>query len=307
MTLFGRDSLHHVVDGDARRLRPRARHAADAGPAPGRVTSIRSPRRSPAASCTRCASARARALARRRQRLLRQRRRDAAVRHAARRAPAVGQPPGGGRRAAPRSRPRARLDRRVRRPRRRRLRRVPAHLGPRARRTRAGRTRWDSVHFADGRLAEAPIALCEVQGYVYAALLARAHFAVEARRRRARRTPPGAGRRPEGPLQPRLLARGPRLVRDGSRPRQAADRRARRRTWATASGPGSSTTTRRRSSPSSSLSDELFSGWGIRTLATSMTRLQPDQLPQRQRVAARQRAVRGRPRCATDSSTRPTA
>jgi glycogen debranching enzyme len=36
---------------------------------------------------------------------------------------------------------------------------------------------WDGVNFADGRLAEAPIALCEVQGYVYAAYLARAELA----------------------------------------------------------------------------------------------------------------------------------
>jgi len=39
---------------------------------------------------------------------------------------------------------------------------------------------WDAVRFADGRLAKAPIALCEVQGYVYGAYLARAHFADEA-------------------------------------------------------------------------------------------------------------------------------
>jgi len=38
----------------------------------------------------------------------------------------------------------------------------------------------DSVPFADGRLAEPPIALCEVQGYVYAAYLARAYLAQEA-------------------------------------------------------------------------------------------------------------------------------
>ena len=38
---------------------------------------------------------------------------------------------------------------------------------------------WDGVRFADGRLAEPPIALCEVQGYVYAAYLARAHLAEE--------------------------------------------------------------------------------------------------------------------------------
>ncbi|MFN2607412.1 MAG: glycogen debranching N-terminal domain-containing protein [Acidimicrobiales bacterium] len=38
---------------------------------------------------------------------------------------------------------------------------------------------WDAVRFADGALARAPIALCEVQGYVYGAYLARAHFADE--------------------------------------------------------------------------------------------------------------------------------
>ncbi|MGW4111410.1 amylo-alpha-1,6-glucosidase [Actinosynnema sp. NPDC004786] len=32
---------------------------------------------------------------------------------------------------------------------------------------------WDGVNFADGRIAEGPIALCEVQGYVHAAYLAR--------------------------------------------------------------------------------------------------------------------------------------
>ena len=39
---------------------------------------------------------------------------------------------------------------------------------------------WDGVRFADGEIAKAPIALCEVQGYVYSAYLARAHFADEA-------------------------------------------------------------------------------------------------------------------------------
>jgi glycogen debranching enzyme len=36
---------------------------------------------------------------------------------------------------------------------------------------------FDSIRFADGRLGEPPIALCEVQGYVYAALIARARIA----------------------------------------------------------------------------------------------------------------------------------
>lgn len=39
---------------------------------------------------------------------------------------------------------------------------------------------WDGITFADGTLAEPPIALCEVQGYLYGAYVARAHFAQEA-------------------------------------------------------------------------------------------------------------------------------
>jgi glycogen debranching enzyme len=39
---------------------------------------------------------------------------------------------------------------------------------------------WDAIRRADGELAETPIALCEVQAYVYAAYVARAHLASEA-------------------------------------------------------------------------------------------------------------------------------
>ncbi|MBT2522614.1 glycogen debranching N-terminal domain-containing protein [Arthrobacter sp. ISL-28] len=39
---------------------------------------------------------------------------------------------------------------------------------------------WDGINFADGRLAEPPIALCEVQGYVYTAYLSRAWMAYDA-------------------------------------------------------------------------------------------------------------------------------
>ena len=38
---------------------------------------------------------------------------------------------------------------------------------------------WDGVTHADGRSPKPPIALCEVQGYVYAAYIARSHFARE--------------------------------------------------------------------------------------------------------------------------------
>jgi glycogen debranching enzyme len=36
---------------------------------------------------------------------------------------------------------------------------------------------WDGIRFANGEIAKPPIALCEVQGYTYAAYTARAHFA----------------------------------------------------------------------------------------------------------------------------------
>lgn len=39
---------------------------------------------------------------------------------------------------------------------------------------------WDGINFADGRLAEPPIALCEVQAYVYTAYLSRAWMAYDA-------------------------------------------------------------------------------------------------------------------------------
>ena len=104
----------HVVDGDDGRLRPRARHPADAGALPGRR---REPdhrggaRAHPARDALRRVGG---AVARRRAHLLRERRRDAVVRHAARRAAAVGQPTRGGRRAVAGRRPRAAVDRRVR-------------------------------------------------------------------------------------------------------------------------------------------------------------------------------------------------
>jgi glycogen debranching enzyme len=39
---------------------------------------------------------------------------------------------------------------------------------------------WDGITFADGTIAEPPIALAEVQAYTYAAFVARSHFAYEA-------------------------------------------------------------------------------------------------------------------------------
>ena len=50
----------------------------------------------------------------------------------------------------------------------------------RGRRNQGWRDSDEAIRFADGRPAEAPIALAEVQGYVYSAYLARAFFAAEA-------------------------------------------------------------------------------------------------------------------------------
>jgi glycogen debranching enzyme len=50
-------------------------------------------------------------------------------------------------------------------------------LNDRGLRNQGWKDSWDGVTFADGRVAEAPIALCEVQGYVYQALVGRAAIA----------------------------------------------------------------------------------------------------------------------------------
>jgi glycogen debranching enzyme len=53
-------------------------------------------------------------------------------------------------------------------------------LNPRGLINQGWKDSWDGINFADGSLAEAPIALCEVQGYVYAAYTARAWMAYDA-------------------------------------------------------------------------------------------------------------------------------
>ncbi len=50
-------------------------------------------------------------------------------------------------------------------------------LNPRGLINQGWKDSWDGITFRDGRLAEAPIALCEVQGYVYSAFVARALIA----------------------------------------------------------------------------------------------------------------------------------
>jgi glycogen debranching enzyme len=53
-------------------------------------------------------------------------------------------------------------------------------LNPRGLINQGWKDSWDGINFADGRMAEPPIALCEVQAYVYDAYMARAWMAYDA-------------------------------------------------------------------------------------------------------------------------------
>lgn len=133
---------------------------------------------------------------------------------------------------------------------------------------------WDSTRFANGELARAPIALCEVQAYTYAALRARAHFAREA---------------DDTALAGRLDGRAADLkaafnrdfwVEDLGWYAMALDR-DKRPVDALTSNMGHCLWTgivdRDRADLVGArlVSDEMFSGWGIRTLATSMIGFNP--------------------------------
>jgi len=84
---------------------------------------------------------------------------------------------------------------------------------------------FDAVGFADGRLANTPIALCEVQGYVYAAYLAHAQIAA-LRGCRYGGGSGGAGFLAQGGVQSTVLIGGIGPRRAGSGPRETPDRRA---------------------------------------------------------------------------------
>jgi glycogen debranching enzyme len=133
---------------------------------------------------------------------------------------------------------------------------------------------WDAIRFADGRLARAPIALCEVQGYTYAAYVARAHLAEEAG---------------DGETQARYLERACRLKEAFNRDFWLDDRQwfalgldaDKRPIDALASNMGHCLWTGIVDSDKAAavarqlLAPELFSGWGLRTLATTMRAYNP--------------------------------
>jgi glycogen debranching enzyme len=132
----------------------------------------------------------------------------------------------------------------------------------------------DGVNFADGRLAEAPIALSEVQGYVYSAYLARAFFADEAGDRplfvhwrdRAARLRDAFNQRF---WLPDLGWFAVGLDRD-KRPIDALASNMGHCLWTGIADPDKAVLVAKRL-----LSPEMFSGWGVRTLATTMGAYNP--------------------------------
>ncbi|BCW35846.1 hypothetical protein StoSoilA2_19020 [Arthrobacter sp. StoSoilA2] len=133
---------------------------------------------------------------------------------------------------------------------------------------------WDGINFADGHLAEPPIALCEVQGYVYSAYVARAWMAYDAGDRA---------------LAVDLRERARRLKKQFNEQFWLPDRgyyaialdRDKRPVDACASNMGHclwSGIVDEDKAPQvveRLMSPEMFSGWGVRTLATDMGAYNP--------------------------------
>ena len=79
----------------------------------------------------------------------------------------------------------------------------------------------DAVFHADGSLAQGPIALVEVQGYVYCRQASRRRVCAQAGPGRTRRRPRAAGARAASPFRGSLLVRGDRHLCAGARWRKA--------------------------------------------------------------------------------------
>ena len=144
----------------------------------------------------------------------------------------------------------------------------------RARATRAGRTASIRIFHADGRLAEGPIALCEVQAYVFAAKRAAAAMA------RAlgdeERRPAGARGRGAPPALRRALLDRRAWAATRSRSTAGSGRAGcAHPTPATPCSPASPPGTGARSSPPLLTGNCFFSGWGIRTVAAGEARYNP--------------------------------
>ena len=133
---------------------------------------------------------------------------------------------------------------------------------------------WDGINFADGTLAEPPIALCEVQALVYSAFMSRAWMAYDAG---------------DAPLAARLTEEAAQLKKKFNEQFWLPDRGyyaialdgQKRPVDACASNMGHCLTTGiidRDKAPmvvERLMSAEMFSGWGVRTLASDMGAYNP--------------------------------
>jgi len=133
---------------------------------------------------------------------------------------------------------------------------------------------WDGVNFADGRIAEAPIALAEVQGYCYAAFMSRSRLAAEDGDDRAEKAWAHRAERLKESFNAKFwlpdvgwYAVG--LDRD-KKPIDALTSNIGHCLWT-----GIVDDDKAQSVADHLLSAEMFSGWGIRTLGCSMGAYNP--------------------------------
>ncbi|MGZ4691401.1 MAG: amylo-alpha-1,6-glucosidase [Acidimicrobiia bacterium] len=146
--------------------------------------------------------------------------------------------------------------------------------GPQGLENQGWKDSWDSIQFANGELARAPIALCEVQAYTYAALRARAHIA----REMGDTTRADELDRRAGDLKVAFnrdfwveeLGWYAMALDRGKRPVDALTSNMGHCLWTGIVDPERAKLVGARLG-----SDEMFSGWGIRTLATSMSGFNP--------------------------------
>ena len=166
----------------------------------------------------------------------------------------------------------------------------------------------DAIRHIDGVLAEGPIALVEVQGYVYAARRAMARLA---RHRGDRRSSP-TGSMPPPTTCARPVRRG--LLDAGSRASMRWRSMGRSDQVGTiGSNVGQALWTgivppvRAMIVADRLIEPDLFSGWGIRTYASRPAGLQPRRLSHRLDLAARQRDDGGRAQAESVRLTRRTS
>lgn len=133
---------------------------------------------------------------------------------------------------------------------------------------------FDGVSFSDGRLAEAPIALCEVQGYVYAAYRARAEIARHLGDARLAGELEARAGRLKAAFNERFWLPDSGCFALGldaeKRPIDAMTSNVGHCLWSgIVDDDKAALTAERLCGP------EMFTGWGIRTLASSMARYNP--------------------------------